>query len=214
MTIVRDKLGRFPKGQNCGSKNNKWKGGPRPVICQSCGKEFYIQPCRIKIGEGKYCSKKCYSKKILKVCKICKKEFWVIRSRKITTKYCSRKCHGISDKGKHPIAEFKKGQNLREKNYNWKGGTYTGKGGYVFVLQPNHPRANCRGYVRRSHLVMEKKLGRYLTKEERVHHRGKKYPIKSIENKQDDRIESLMLFPNESEHQKYHQKLKRKEKRT
>jgi len=40
---------------------------------------------------------------------------------------------------------------------------------------------------------MEKHLGRYLKPEECVHHKGIKYPIGSIENKQDNRIENLEL---------------------
>jgi len=32
------------------------------VICMSCEKEFRTYPSRIKIGWGKYCSKKCQNK--------------------------------------------------------------------------------------------------------------------------------------------------------
>jgi len=44
--------------------------------------------------------------------------------------------------------------------------------GYVLIHQPNHPHATKIGYVREHRLIMEKKLGRYLTKNEIVHHRN------------------------------------------
>jgi len=30
--------------------------------CIECGKDFYTQPCRIKVGKGKYCSRNCSPK--------------------------------------------------------------------------------------------------------------------------------------------------------
>ncbi|GAG00095.1 unnamed protein product, partial [marine sediment metagenome] len=41
---------------------------------------------------------------------------------------------------------------------------------YVRVTKPNHPRANKRGQVKRSVLVMEQAIGRYLLPDEEVHH--------------------------------------------
>lgn len=41
--------------------------------------------------------------------------------------------------------------------------------GYVLIYKPEHPNAS-RGFVREHRLVMEDVLGRYLTKEEIVHH--------------------------------------------
>jgi hypothetical protein len=83
----------------------------------------------------------------------------------------------------HPILR-------REKSPKWKGGKIY-QYGYVCIYLPEHPRAR-GGYVRRSHLVMEKHLGRYLTREEVVHH------INGI--KDDDRIENLKLLKDKREH--------------
>jgi hypothetical protein len=99
-------------------------------------------------------------------------------------------------------------QNSRENHYNWKGGITTNGQGYIYILQPNHPFANKRGHILRSHLVIEKMIGRHLRPGEIVHHKGERYPIDSIKNKQDDRPENLQLFANKSEHNSFHKKLR------
>jgi len=81
------------------------------------------------------------------------------------------------NKGKHP--EYVQGKN----NSAWKGGMSMFRG-YVLIRNTRHP-FNHNGYVKRSRLVMEKKLGRYLKPLEIVHH------INEIKN--DDRPENLQL---------------------
>jgi hypothetical protein len=51
----------------------------------------------------------------------------------------------------------------------WHGGR-TMHQGYVRIHVPDHPSRNSRGYVFEHRLVMETKLGRYLTDGEKVHH--------------------------------------------
>ena len=53
---------------------------------------------------------------------------------------------------------------------NWKGGR-TRRKGYWYIWCPDHPFANKAHYILESHLVMEKKLCRYLQPGEVVHHR-------------------------------------------
>lgn len=107
-----------------------------------------------------------------------------------------------SQKVKDRISKAHKGKSAGSKNPNWRGGIYTNI--YIFLHKPNHPLADYRGYVKRANLVMEKHLERYLTKQEVIHHKGVRYPVSSTQNKQDDRIENFQLFPNEIEHQKFH----------
>jgi hypothetical protein len=71
--------------------------------------------------------------------------------------------------------------------------------GYVYVYSPNHPRSN-KKYVKKSHLTVEKFIGRYLNPNEVIHH------INFCKN--DDSIENLMIFKNQKEHSLFHQKLK------
>ena len=104
-------------------------------------------------------------------------------------------------KGEHrsPTTEFKKGDNLGKNNCHWRNGEFKDGYGYMFKYSPNHPR-NISKYVRRSHLVMEKILGRYLNPEEIVHH------INGI--KDDDSPENLKLFATTNEHSRFHSKLR------
>ena len=84
-----------------------------------------------------------------------------------------------------------------DKSPSWRGGTYKARG-YVMIYMPDHPSSDSHGYIRRSRLVMEKQIERYLRPEEVVHH------INGI--KDDDRPENLKLFPSQSEHKKFHDK--------
>ena len=87
-----------------------------------------------------------------------------------------------------------------ERNANWKGGIKKHYDGYMMIRYPLHP-LNIQGYVFQHILVMENHLGRPLMREESIHH---------IDfDKTNNYIDNLHLFPNESEHQKYHQRVKR-----
>lgn len=88
--------------------------------------------------------------------------------------------------------EFERGPH----NPHWRGGFYRHSNGYIRVWAPEHPHAESRGYVMEHRLVMEEHLGRYLTRDEVVHHIN--------EQRDDNRIENLMLFSDNAEHLKHH----------
>jgi HNH endonuclease len=70
-------------------------------------------------------------------------------------------------------------------------------GGYKMIFKPEHPRS-CKvsKCVSEQILIMEQYLHRYLNPQEVVHHIN--------ENKLDNRFENLILFPNKSEHMRWH----------
>lgn len=109
----------------------------------------------------------------------------------------------LAKKGKKASKETKKKMSknsatkgrYREFAISWKGGQITNNG-YILIYQPSHPFARGNGYIKRGRLVIEKHLGRYLTLKEVIHHRN--------EIRDDDRIENLKLFANQSKHRKFH----------
>jgi len=57
-----------------------------------------------------------------------------------------------------------------EKNPAYRNGITKSSSGYWLVLKPNHPNANINNRVALHRLIVEESLGRYLKKDEYVHH--------------------------------------------
>ena len=125
---TRKKQSRMRKG----NKNANWRGGKIKCICKVCGKEFHVDPYKIKEGHGIFCSLKCYGVyetktlkgennpnwkggNIKRICKTCGKEFEVHRFAVESGIgfFCSMKCMGIAKRG--------------EESPLWKGGISFGK---------------------------------------------------------------------------------------
>ena len=87
-------------------------------------------------------------------CKNCNQDFYPWYKNQ---PFCSRKCF------------FALRDISGDKNPKWRGGFYFQRG-YKYIYKPKHPYATKIGYVREHRLVMEEKLGRYLKKDEVIHH--------------------------------------------
>ena len=87
-----------------------------------------------------------------------------------------------------------------KKHSKWNGGRIVTSFGYILIYSPKHPNRNKmgKGYVLEHRLIMEKKIGRFLTKKEVVHH------LNGI--KSDNRIENLLLTT-KSQHVAHHKSL-------
>ena len=106
--------------------------------------------------------------------------------------------------GRHHSEETKR--KMREassgsRNPNWKGGIIQHNKGYVYIWKPDHPKVNSLGYVLRSRLVAEEKLGRYLYPGEIPHHKN--------EIRNDDRPENIEVMESRSAHMKHHRQIKK-----
>lgn len=93
--------------------------------------------------------------------------------------------------------------NTGERCSNWKGGKSIAAFGYIRIklksTDPYYSMAEkTHHYVFEHRLVMAKHLGRPLLPLEKVHHRGIRHPLNSIENRQDNKIDNLELTTNEN----------------
>lgn len=175
-----------------------------------CGKEFKTYPSEIKKGKGKHCSRGCFYKFLKTIrgrkhswwnggpvktkCLYCNKVFKVCKSKyedKKRGKYCSRSCSGKANPIDHSKFKHKNGKD----HHLWKGGEIEDQYGYILVYKKDHPFADCKGYIRKHRLLMERHIGRYVQPCEVVHHKNGA--------KDDNRFENLELMT-DSEHKRLH----------
>jgi len=113
------------------------------------------------------------------------------------------KCHG----GQLSMGKY------GEESPHWNGGRYITNRGYIrIVINPNNPyycMADDVGRIFEHDYIMAVSIGRPLNNNERVHHKGIKFLRESADNRQDNRIDNLKLFQNDSQHRKYHARLNR-----
>ena len=154
----------------CGERNNREKG----IYCSECLEEKrkdVIERYKKNNKEKMKEITKRYHDKHKKKCKYCGRLIWLDSTR---CRHCAR-----FDRKKKKIR--------------------VDKSGYIQIYSPKNPNADHRGYVYEHRLVVEKKIGRYLKKEEAVHHIDG--------DKSNNQIENLMLFPTHKEHMKFHTKI-------
>lgn len=147
-----------------------------------------------------------------KECRICGK--LIVRQRNedagnfkrktCCSKECRDKAQSITSKGitRSPKNLIKKGQRIGiNTEFKWKKGKVVNVQGYEMEFIKDHPFKNATGYVLKHRLVMEKKIGRYLTENEVVHHIDG--------DRLNNDIDNLMLFASSGEHSKHHQQIKK-----
>lgn len=125
------------------------------------------------------------------------------KNRKINKKWCDRISESkkgvpnYKNKGKKMSEERK--EKLRILKSNGIGKKVKTNNGYIKIYFPDHPKSDKRGFILEHDLIMECNIGRWLDKDEVVHH------INQIRD--DNRIENLKLMTRK-EHSQYHRLLK------
>ena len=129
--------------------------------------------------------------------KLSKNEFAKIKiSKKAKTRPSPMKNKKLSKETKEKISQshLKKGIGHKKKRGD----------GYIEIYFPDHPKSTNDGYIMEHDLIMECNIGRWLKKDEIVHH------INHIRD--DNRIENLKLLT-KSEHARLHMIERQNEKR-
>ena len=107
----------------------------------------------------------------------------------------------ISEEQRQKISEC---NSCHYNGLNGYGHTKRHINGYVLAYVPDHPNAHKDGYVMLHTVLMEREIGRYLNKNEVVHHVN--------HNRADNRIENLKLM-DKKEHMSMHMKERRAKQR-
>ena len=150
-----------------------------------------------KIGEvkrGKEVGIRSRNKFVWVACKNCGRERWV--QINYGKPMMGLRCKSCRSRGSN--------------NNQWKGGKVLTKDGYLRIWLPSTDfffpmtakgRGKFGGYVLEHRLVVAKHLNRCLLPWEMVHHKGAKFPLGSIEDKQDNRYpENLQLVSDKRYH--------------
>lgn len=82
-----------------------------------------------------------------------------------------------------------------DRAYHWTGGKVKSDR-YIRIYSPNHPYHRKDKYVYEHRLIVEEDIGRYLEPQEEIHHIDG--------DKHNNSLDNLILFPNRSEHIKFH----------
>lgn len=132
------------------------------ILCATCGDPFYRMPKEVEEGR-RYCGKVCadagrHVETVQKHCAYCGREM-VLRPSEAYHIYCSLE-HWQLGRIARPTGEMHNGKPVRIM-----------PDGYVKVWEPEHPRAN-KGWIPEHIYIMERHLGRPITRDEEVDHKN------------------------------------------
>lgn len=178
-------------------------------ICPMCRKEFKARPARQRRSKKVFCSPQCYYKSMINTKRppeICKK-ISLHHSRHNLGQY-------LSEEHKRKISINRKNKGCGkdnalywlnkngDKSAHWRSGKYITARGRSFIYCPNHPHLpKNKKHIPYSRFIVEKTIGRYLISKEVIHHIDT--------NIRNDSPDNLYLFPNQSEHAKFHNLLRK-----
>lgn len=183
--------------------------------CSECGKDFWRRVSHV--GVTVFCSKKCFATKRVTQCYFCEKELILRRSLLRQKNFCNKSCRmkwqnslwvpkhrknitcltcrkivnrkkSVVEKSNKHFCSSSCYRKVGGNNPRWKGGKTFDRDGYVTLWMPS-------GKIKEHRLVIEKRLGRKLRKNEVVHHKN--------ENKSDNRACNLQIMT-ASEHARFH----------
>ena len=187
------------------------------VLCDYCGKELSITAFKSRHSKKHFCDNECYRAYLKKdlvhlVCPICgtpftRKKSQVDKCKDINNLTCSVACSAelrktlMGGKNNHQYGLTGK------KNASWKSDEYITRFNYKRIRVEDHPFKDAANFVCEHRLVAEKYL---LTDVNSIELNGKKYlkpecVVHHIDfNRQNNSVENLYVFENESIHTLFH----------
>lgn len=176
------------------------------LVCDNCGKVFVCKHKKRLEAKNHFCSRKCQGEYKSKTCTsyipciVCGKLHHVKPSHQERIKYgscCSRECLGIYRSSLYKGENNPNYGNRGSNNPLWKSDKKENSYGYILVRMPEHPFANCDGFVFEHRLIAEQNL---LTPETSVEIDGKQYLRRDMvvhhidENRKNNSVENLKIM--------------------
>jgi hypothetical protein len=159
------------------------------IECKQCGKSFEVTPAWARNGRRKYCSRTCHAKA-------------GIAGSRLGVRHTKKSRERMSEAAK-------KAARSGENSSQWKGGRFTDKNGYVYVMvdRLQSPTREIAAQMTKTRYILEHRavkaadVGRPLLRTEQVHH------VNGVKN--DNRLENLSILDSRK-HSLKHRTLERK----